>query len=252
MLAATLACDREAVVSHRTAAALLGLRDQAPSVVDVISRGEAGRRIDGIRCHRTSFPGAEEVGRCDGVPCTSPSRTLVDLAGMLGERSLRRLVERAAVLRLLDVTAIERSLAARRRRGAPALRAILREWRGDEPSGTSVSGPREPPRLRSELEARLHALIAASGLPPPRCNSRVEADAEVVEVDFLWPSQRLVVEADGRRFHDDPLAFERDRRRDRALQLAGYRVVRFTHAQIAREPAAVVAAIRRLLAGDIG
>jgi very-short-patch-repair endonuclease len=62
----------------------------------------------------------------------------------------------------------------------------------------------------------------------------------------------LIVETDGERFHDNPLAFERDRKRDRILQLRGYRVVRFTHAQIEREPDAVVAAIRRLLAEDFG
>jgi len=72
------------------------------------------------------------------------------------------------------------------------------------------------------------------------------------EVDFLWPHQRLVVETDGERFHDNPPAFERDRKRDRILQLHGYRIVRFTHAQIEKEPDAVITTIRRLLAADFG
>jgi very-short-patch-repair endonuclease len=67
-------------------------------------------------------------------------------------------------------------------------------------------------------------------------------------VDLLWPRQRLIAEGDGRAFHDHAVAFERDRLRDRALQLSGYRVVRFTWAQIEREPDAVVSAIGRLLA----
>ena len=67
-------------------------------------------------------------------------------------------------------------------------------------------------------------------------------------VDFLWPNQNLVVETDGQAFHDNPLAFERDRMRDRALHLAGYRVVRFTHSQVEKEPGAVISAIRQLLA----
>jgi very-short-patch-repair endonuclease len=106
------------------------------------------------------------------------------------------------------------------------------------------------PHLRSELEARLLALIRTSDLPTPTCNQRIrcgEGDT-VLEVDFLWSRQRVVVEADGRRFHDDPLAFERDRKRDRDLQLSGYRVIRFTHRQIEKEPDAVVSAIHRLLA----
>lgn len=106
------------------------------------------------------------------------------------------------------------------------------------------------PRLRSELEARLLALIRASGLPTPTCNQRIACGdgSSMIEVDFLWPEQRVVVETDGRSAHDNPLAFERDRKRDRGLQLSGYRVVRFTHRQIEQEPDDVVSAIRRLLA----
>jgi very-short-patch-repair endonuclease len=251
MFAAVLACGKGTVVSHLAAAALLGLHERPPPVVDVIARGESGRGIDGIRSHQVPRPNGEEGGHCDSVPCTSPSRTLVDLAGMLGERSLRRKVERAAVLRILDVPATERVMARARRRGAPVLRAILGDWRaaGSEP-GTGQPGSQ--PHLRSELEARLLALIGAARLPLPLCNRRVEADGHRIEVDFLWPEQRLVVETDGERFHDNPVAFERDRMRDRALHLSGYRVVRMTHSQIDSEPEAAISTIRRLLANDSG
>lgn len=173
---------------------------------------------------------------------------MVDLAGMLGERSLARAVERAAALRMLDVGAIDRVLAAGRRRGTPTLRRILAVWRANPDAGH----PSDRVRLRSDLEARLLALIGAAGLPTPACNQRIAADGKVIEVDFLWPGDRLVVEADGESFHDNPLAFERDRRRDRALQLAGYRVVRFTYKQIETEPDAVITAIRRLLTSGMG
>lgn len=248
MLAAVLACGRGTVVSHRTAAALLGLQDQPPASIEVIAPRQSGRGIDGIRRHYVAPPRGEETGHCDAVPCTSPSRTLVDLAGMLGERSLRRAVERAAVLRILDLGAIERAMTTRRR-GTPTLRAILADWGG----GSERASKRpEPNRLRSELEARLLAAILAGDLPTPLCNREIEADGMRLEVDFLWPDQRLVVEADGKRFHDSPVAFERDRMRDRTLHLAGYRVVRFTHAQIDAEPKAVLSTIRRLLANDFG
>ncbi len=68
-----------------------------------------------------------------------------------------------------------------------------------------------------------------------------------MEVDLLWPERRLVVEADGRAFHDNPVAFDRDRRRDRDLALGGYRVLRITWAQIDDEPEKTIATIRRLL-----
>ena len=131
------------------------------------------------------------------------------------------------------------------------LRSILREWVPTTPN-ESAPGRTVSPILRSPLEARLLALIAASDLPPPTCNHKIAIGSERFEVDFLWPQQRLIVETDGKRFHDNPFAFERDRKRDRVLQLRGYRVVHFTHAQIEQESDAVVSAIRRLLAADFG
>ncbi len=67
------------------------------------------------------------------------------------------------------------------------------------------------------------------------------------EVDLLWREQRLIVEVDGYAFHSGRAAFERDRRRDVALQAAGYRVVRVTWRQMTREPHAVVAMLATLL-----
>jgi very-short-patch-repair endonuclease len=249
MQAATLACGDGTVVSHRTAAALLGILETPPAVVDVIAPGEAGRGIDGIRRHHVPMPIGEEAGTCDGIPCTSPSRTLVDLAGTLGERSLRRVVEQAAVLRVLNIAEIDRIMQTTSRRGAPLLRRLLGDWRVQRPGSPGSNDER---RLRSTLEARLLTLIATAELPAPHCNREIRANDKTLEVDFLWPEQRLVVEADGERFHDNPVAFERDRMRDRALQLAGFRVVRFTHAQIKSEPDAVVSAIRGLLSEEFG
>lgn len=152
MLAAVLACGNGTVVSHGTAAELLGLWDWRPVVIDVIARGQSGRKIEGVCWHRAFPPGPEEVTVRDGVPCTNASRTLVDLAGSLGEKSLRGLVEQAAVLRLLDIRAVDRVLAGGRRRGAPQLRSILAAWRSEDEG---------LPRLRSIMEARLLAAVVA-------------------------------------------------------------------------------------------
>jgi very-short-patch-repair endonuclease len=61
------------------------------------------------------------------------------------------------------------------------------------------------------------------------------------EVDLHWPEQRLVVEFDGWAYHSTREAFERDRRRDADLQLAGERVIRVTHRQLAGAPEELVA-----------
>ena len=65
---------------------------------------------------------------------------------------------------------------------------------------------------------------------------------------MLWPAWRLVVELDGRRFHDNPWAFERDRRRDAILRTAGYEILRVSHRRLMRDPDAVIADIRALAA----
>ena len=234
MRAATLACGKGAVVSHRSAAALLGLLDRPPAVVDVIAPGESGRKVAGIRAHPVALPNRHETGTCQGIPCTSPARTLVDIASEVGTRTLRSAFERAAVKGLLDVEAIE-AAATRPTRGVGAARALVAEWRDAEPRRQ---------RLKSPLEAKLLPLLASRGIAPSRANAAVKlASGRTIEVDFLWPDQKVVVEADSRDFHATPVAFERDRWRDRELLRAGYSSLRVTHQQMETEPEAIAAAV---------
>lgn len=65
-------------------------------------------------------------------------------------------------------------------------------------------------------------------------------------VDFLFREEGLVVEADGGRYHRTPSQQRRDRIRDHAHALAGLRPIRFTHDQIAHEPAYVADVLRGL------
>jgi predicted transcriptional regulator of viral defense system len=252
LMAAALACSPATVgpgrgvgsagvvLSHRSAGFLLGLTDPLPRVLDVICLGRAGRGIDGIRPHFVDFPEPHERVLVDGIPCTDVARTLVDLAGTLGDRSLRESLERAATGRALDLAAIEAVLAKRRRRGNRRLRVILDEWRPvAELAGES--------KVRTPFEARLLPLLAAGGVPMPAVNARVAVATRTLEVDLLWRAQRLVVEADSRRHHGIEVAFERDRRRDRELLDAGYAIIRVTARQAEGEAEAIAGSIRRLL-----
>lgn len=87
---------------------------------------------------------------------------------------MRDVVERSAVQGSLDVGETEHILAARRRCGAPLLRRILRDW---ETIDSTSPNTRTNPDLRSELEARLLALIAAEGLPTPACDRLLQLDS---------------------------------------------------------------------------
>jgi hypothetical protein len=238
MLAAVLACGDDTTISHGSAAELLGLWDKRVAAVDVIAPRRAGRKIPGIRWHNVLRPTPGEIELCDGIPCTTVSRTLVDMAGRTGFTSLSRLVEQAAIQRRLDVPDVDRVLARGRRRGAPSLRAILDLWRSDD---------ERKPRLRSPLEARLLPALIAAGIPRPECNVKLQAEGRWIEVDLLWRDQRLAIEADGEETHGTRSAFQNDRRRDQRLLAAGYRVARVTWRQAEDEPAAVAARIKRML-----
>jgi very-short-patch-repair endonuclease len=239
LLAATLACGSGAVVSHRSAAALLRLLDQGPVVIDVIAPSAHGRGIDGIRFHRVRPPRRDERGTVDGIPCTSPPRTLVDLAGTVGDWRLRSCFERAAQRRVLDIPAIEASMDPGRR-GMKSLRTLVNDWRRAAP--VAKKG-----RLKSPLEAKVLPLLLRPDLPAPLLNAPVQIANGRIEVDFLWPDHRFVVEADSRAFHSTPIAFERDRWRDRELLLADYTTLRVTHHEAEHEAPAVADTIAKVL-----
>jgi hypothetical protein len=86
-------------------------------------------------------------------------------------------------------------------------------------------------------------IIRTYGLPEPQFNVYVEGEL----VDVVWPEHRLIVEVDGRKWHIGKRAFAEDRRRDRKLVRAHWRVVRFTEDQVAADPAGVAAELSALL-----
>ena len=209
------------VLSHHTAAAIWGIRPHE-GPVHITVAGEARKRRPGVRIHRChSLDAAVQ----DGLPLTTPARTLQDLASQVGQPELDRAVEQAQVLRLATREEIAAQLP---RRGRRALTAALYD---------------DPQLTRSEAERRLLALIRQARLPRPETNVRVHG----YEVDLLWRRQRLIIEVDGFAYHSTRQAFERDRARDAALQAAGYRVVRFTWRQIVYDSHALVAQLTMLI-----
>lgn len=240
--AATLACGEGSVVSHGTAAHLLGIWEHPPAEIDVIAPVEAGRKIPGIRRRHVPLPGPRDRWIFEGIPCTSPSRTIIDCAGRCrgasGEWRLRRLIEQAAVEQMLNVPEIGAILAkGPRRLGSPLLRLILEDWRGHKQST----------RLRSPMEARLLPLLVRYGIPAPQCNFWLTAGGKRYEVDFFWERQRLVVEADSRKYHDNPEAKRRDDDRNRALPAAGYRIWRLSWDDLEHRPSMTMATLARHL-----
>jgi very-short-patch-repair endonuclease/predicted transcriptional regulator of viral defense system len=243
LMAAVLACSggrgaaaAGAFVSHHDAGRTWSFwradrRQPGNQPVHVLVPGLARGRRTGIRAHRVDSLAVDETTRFDGIPITTPARTLLDLAACLPPREVERLVAYADRESLLTLEALAHLLDRRaRHRGAVVLRSVL-------------SRPAGPQLTRSEAELRLLELIRQARLPEPQANVRIEG----FEVDFLWRSQQLVVEVDGFTYHSSASAFERDRRRDTAITAAGFRVMRVSWRQIQEEAVATAAAVAQAL-----
>jgi putative AbiEi antitoxin of type IV toxin-antitoxin system/uncharacterized protein DUF559 len=229
-LAAVLACGPGAVLSHRSAAALWGLLPSGTWIEVTAPRSRKAR--SGFVVHTSRRLDKEERRAVDAIPVTSMGRTLVDLADVLDERRLAKAVHEAEVRRLLDLRAIERSLA--RLPGRTGRHRLLRVLADYEPQ----------PFTRSDGERRFLAFCREQGLPKPTVNGT----AEGFEVDFFWPEAALVVEMDGGTTHHTRWAFHEDRRRDRALAVAGIQVLRVTPPDLGRGAGRLGAELRAVLA----
>lgn len=230
-LAAVLACGDRAFVSHRSAAALWGLTKVAGAEVEVSVVARNCKPRAGLRVHRVAHLDPRDGAKKNGIPTTSPSRALVDLAASAAPAELETALAEARAQRVMSDGQLSDTLdRAGNRAGVGALRALLRHQGG--------------PRLtRSEAERRLLRLIRAARLPEPEANVRVEG----FEVDFLWSEARLIVEVDGFAFHGHRRAFERDRMRDMVLRDRGFEVIRVTWKQLVGQPLLVIAHIARAL-----
>ena len=236
-MAAVLACGPGAVLAHRSAAVLWGLCPDQQSRIDVTAPNRRGRALEGIAAHRSGALLPQDHTLVRGIPCTSIPQTLLDMASAVSIRELANAVSEAEVLRLLDRAAVREVLERNRgRRGTGRLRSLLADL---DP---------QTRRTRSTMERRFLAICRRNMLPIPEVNTSVRVADTRVEPDFLWRDVRLIVETDGRQCHDTASAFERDRRRDQQLQMAGWRVVRCTWRQVVDEPVELSRTLRALLA----
>lgn len=223
-MAAVLAYGPTAVLSHRSAAALHGLRPDNRPKSDITLPSPSARPRPGIDVHRSATLQATDVTTVDGIPCTSVARTLLDLADVVNGRGVERAIDQAEVLRVFDLRAVNEVLSrATGRHGASILWRVLAEY--DGPSLTD-----------RELEERFYAICRRAGVPKPEVNVWIPLEGEMVKPDFLWRAERLIVETDGWATHGTRRAFENDRRRDRRLRLAGWEAVHFTWRDVEREP----------------
>jgi very-short-patch-repair endonuclease len=234
-MAAVLAAGAGAVLSHRSAAALWGIRSHSSHPIEVTTHRKARSRA-GLRRHFASVPVDETTERY-GIPVTTVPRTLFDLASIVPGAQVEHALRDAERLRLHDPLSLPHLLDRYpRRHGSRALRECLRRRR-ESPSGVS----------REALEERFLSFLDRRGILRPLRNAWVMLGVKRYQVDCLWPAQRLIAELDGYATHGTRPAFHDDRERDRRLAAAGYRSIRVTWRHLEEEPAELAVDLRALL-----
>jgi very-short-patch-repair endonuclease len=241
-MAGVLACGREprdeggdegakildhwgAAVSHRSAAQLWRLLKSLSGPIDISVPGDgAKRKRSGIRVHRSRTLLSAHVTLRNGIPVTTPARTIADL---------RRVVSKPGKAGLIS---------------PPELRRAIRQA---EVHGLPLGDDVESDRTRSDLESDFLGLCRGHRLPMPEVNVRIGPHL----VDFLWRDRRLIVETDGYAYHGGRISFQDDRRRDLDLRARGFQVIRLAEKQVNEEPqrvAEVVSAALRVGADGRG
>jgi REase_MTES_1575 len=237
-MAAVLACGPEAVLSHRSAAALYELRAYGGVEIDVTVPTRSARSHAGIRVHRSPKLQPTDTTRVHNIPTTTVSRTLLDLATVLTRRPLERVFDQAEILELFDLRALNHQLDLNpKRNGVRIIKAILAEhYIGSTPTW-------------SELEEAFLAIVRRAGVPNPEVNAWIDpGDGErALRVDFVFHAERIAIETDGARVHGTAQARQRDPRRDQRLTMAGWRALRAPWRQVMQRPQELEAMLRALL-----
>lgn len=212
------------VLGFASAGAFHGFYDDPPSVVIVVRPGNGGPKQFGplLVCRSATLEG--DVAWYDGLPVTTPARTVLDLVAQLSRARGDRTVREALRVGAVDDEALARILIRHTgRRGVVRLRAFAREY-----SGLPAT------RCRSDAELLGLALLRNAGISLPNVNVKIAGH----EADYSWPAHRRIVELDGPDFHKHPT---HDLRIQRRWERAGWSVGRLPTDDVYSRPSRLLA-----------
>jgi hypothetical protein len=230
-MAAVLVCGDDAMLSHRSAAQLWGIGYEEGGRIDVTVRRRREIHRAGLKVRMRPSLDASAVVHRSGIPVTHPVQTLIDVATELKPMRLERAVNEADKLDLVDPETLREALGLEVYAGMPGVRTLR----------TMLD--RHTFRLSdSDLEILFRPLALAAGFPLPLSKHWVLG----YETDFFFPDHDLIVETDGLRYHRTAAQQSRAVKRDQKHVAAGFRVLRFTHWQIAHAADEVTGVLRRI------
>ena len=221
----------EAVFAGATAAWLLGLDLRPNDPVEIVVPARSGiRSRDGLSVRRCAIS-RREIVSVRGLRATELRRTISDICLRWPAVEALVAIDMVVALGLTDAAALRRH--AEKTKGRPGARRLR--------SRAALSAPAESP-----METRLRWLLIQAGLPRPDVQRDLRDSEQrfVGRADLYYPRARLVLEYDGGN-HRERLV--EDDRRQNMLINAGFRLLRFTAADIHHRPDIVVAQVREAL-----
>lgn len=232
---AILACP-DGVLSHGCAARVLGFdRWFTHDDVEVTRlRRARGSRLPFI-AHTTKELSKLDCIRASGYPCTSGTRTVIDLARLR-----------------VPVVQLEAAVDSSVRGGWSAPLVIV--TRLGELRGPGRWGARTLDRLlldsggHTMLERRFLELVRLAGFPRPRTQVIFRHGATTfARVDFIWESIAVVVEVSGSKGHSTPSERAKDAQRRNELQEIGFKVYEYTYEQVMQQRSWVIQTLQTRL-----
>ena len=237
-----IACDalsHSALASRRSAAALEGFAGFERRIVEVTTDQHRSMRRPGVIVHRTSLWVPDDRATVDGVPCTDPIRTFIDLGAILTPSRHEEVLDAAERDGFFTREALEDRLERIRVQGRNGVGYTARLLEVRAPQGRNPTNAFERKFLR---------LVERAGLPLPECQVPVRRpDGSIAWIDFLWIDVLFGVETDGHIAHATRAERRRDARRDRAVLERDIETVRYTWDEVMTEPDDVVRSLRRHL-----
>lgn len=217
---AHLSIRRMTVVSHLSALWLWGLLRFPPNLTWLTVQGKWAPQRPGVRVVATRSLPPEDVDSRHGLPCTTPARTLVDLAAFMPKPKLRGVMLDARQRRLTDECQVAE--VAERRNGAKGRSAVLRLC-----SELAVE------TADSELEYKVREWLQTTPLPPPAPDPLIiPTPGGDRQLDIPWPDYKVGLDCDGLAYHGSRTAHDKDAVRRTDINLTVWRTLFVTWARL--------------------
>ncbi|MGF1616590.1 MAG: hypothetical protein ACFCU2_02110 [Acidimicrobiia bacterium] len=189
----------------------------------------------GVIVHRTRR--VRDVDEAEGIPTTSPERTLLDCAAVLPTPVLVKALDSAVRRNATTLEALARFVAARGGRGVTGtrkLRGVLDDYASDTSTGSAA-------------ESLALFYLRRGLIPEPVLQQEFITRNGPRRPDFYWPLARKAVEVDGLDAHSSAAALDDDLQRQNDLLDLGIELRRFSARQVRRNPESFVTDVRRFL-----